>query len=75
MLIVPPKIIRILPNAICFDNFEDMKRKLNSVLYLAALVYILSLSSCTVFKKKCDCPTFGKSKRHAKITQTAAEVI
>jgi hypothetical protein len=32
---------------------------------LLLVVIALSLGSCGLFKKKCDCPTFGGSKKQS----------
>ena len=42
-----------------------MKRKINQIGLLAV---VLLLSSCSVFKKKCDCPSFKADRNHIKMS-------
>lgn len=39
------------------------KQRSNFTLSLFIVVVITMITSCSVMKKKCDCPEFGKKKR------------
>jgi len=59
---LPSKYFNVETKSMIFALFKQMKSKFFLLLFL---IVILALPSCSLFKKKCDCPDHRRSKRIA----------
>jgi hypothetical protein len=41
-----------------------MKRRQTHFFFISVVILMVTLNGCALFKKKCDCPGFGRSEYH-----------